>query len=278
MSQGHGSSVDLVTTSLNQEWSSETQRKIPQPKTITEQKTLCRHSRQHHRRRQKENLLSHAVAKRNSWHLTPETRVRWAPLALFKKHHFVLSCLFALRSHTHSYSSPQHTGARLFAEVIDEKFILFWGCLNIQSGSVTGCWAAGLAVALQLRASQVQAANSKPYSWSNKILRNLIQTFFFPLFLIRIFWFINLSTLQHFTVYSPELDQGCCVESNENLGVQRETSPCACMCVYKYIYYFEKRIDRHPMKSCLQAEFPTRFFSTRLNQDIYAIEAKDFNI
>lgn len=51
----------------------------------------------------------------------------------------------------------------------------------------------------------------------------------------------------------------------------------ACVCTNTYIILKNELTDT-PMKSCLQAEFPTRFFSTRLNQDIYATEAKDFNI
>lgn len=139
-------------------------KKTPRAKT-----TLSKNHRRWHR----EILLSHAATKCHSWHPTHEMQVRWDPLMLFKKDHFMLPCLSPLRSHTRGYSSPQRTGARLFAEVIDEKFILFGECLNIQSRNLTGCWAASLAVALQLRVSKVQVANSEPYSRSNKIVRNL---------------------------------------------------------------------------------------------------------
>lgn len=120
--------------------SSQTPAKTPSLKPRWEN-TLCCLGRHHQRRQQRENLLSHAVAKHSFWHLTPERRARWAPRTRSGKHHFMLPCLFPLRSHTRGYSSPQHTAARLFAEVIDEKFILF---LRVFKHSVQEChWLLG---------------------------------------------------------------------------------------------------------------------------------------
>lgn len=139
-SQGSRSSADTVTAPLNQVWAPKPPQKSHSPKPRWEN-ALCWLRRHHQRRQQRENLLSHAVAKHSSWHLAPERRARWAPRARSGKHHFMLPCLFPLRSHTQGYSSPQHTAARLFAEVIDEKFILF---LRVFKHSMQEChWLLG---------------------------------------------------------------------------------------------------------------------------------------
>lgn len=134
-SQGSSGSADTATASLNQVWAPKPPQKSPSLKPGWEN-TLCWLGRHHQKRQQRENLLSHAVAKHSFWHLTRERRARWALRTRSGKHHFMLPCLFPLRSHTRGYSSPQHTAARLFAEVIDEKFILF---LRVFKHSVQGC-------------------------------------------------------------------------------------------------------------------------------------------
>lgn len=139
-SQGSGSSADTVAASLNQVWASKPPAKSHNRKPRWEN-ALCWLRRHHQRRQQRENLLSHAVAKHSSWHLTPERRARWAPRTRSGKHHFMLPCLSPLGSHTRGYSSSQHTAARLFAQVIDEKFILF---LRVFKHSVREChWLPG---------------------------------------------------------------------------------------------------------------------------------------
>ena len=57
----------------------------------------------------------------------------------------------------------------------------------------------------------------------------------------------------------------------------KHLSVFVCVCTYTYIILKNELTDT-PMRSCLQAEFPTLSFSTRLNQDVFATEAKDLNI
>lgn len=134
----------------------------------------------------------------------------------------------------------------------------FWGCLNIQCGSVTGCWAAGLAVALPLGVSEVQAENSSSHPWSNKIIEKFDLDFFFFVFNKEFSVYRSIHTAEFDNFFLLGLTGAVVMKIFGSEG--KHLSVFACVCTHTHIILKTELTDT-PMRSCLQAEFLTLYFA-----------------